>query len=448
MLSLLLSAVLSQGQPVLIADPKNLSKRATISTSADGGQGALNVHVVPSDTALTAFGETRVSTPYTLFDMGSGRYGRDSREVSSIAGDGGTVTDVLRSSGFTLSVPGGNTAYARARTNTWFRYQAGRGQLVTLSATQDDCPAGQIRRWGYFDEHDGLYYQVSGGTLSVVRRTSTAESASCTGCHQTDGGTKTLYEQVVTQANWNVNTYPSLDWRKGNIWQIEFQWLGVGVVSFYVNGTLVHRMNHPNALAYPYMRSATLPLSWEVVNTGAADAGSLTAICANVTSQSGSTPPQYGYAYARAAVNVTTADIPLLSLRSTTLLGGADNHITILPKSVHIEHPETTGNTTATVSIWFNPTLTNATWTVVPNNGSGAELDIGATAQTGGVLLSRYTVAGGTGNTLDLSPLFGEVARKLRRSAFTGTSDILTVSVIISNGTHAITPELQWTEIK
>ena len=112
MLSLLLSAVLSQGQPVLIADPKNLSKRATISTSADGGQGALNVHVVPSDTALTAFGETRVSTPYTLFDMGSGRYGRDSREVSSIAGDGGTVTDVLRSSGFTLSVPGGNTAHA------------------------------------------------------------------------------------------------------------------------------------------------------------------------------------------------------------------------------------------------------------------------------------------------------------------------------------------------
>jgi hypothetical protein len=376
---------------------------------------------------ISAFNEQRVSIPYTLSDIVQ-KYGRDTRVISSLLNGGGTIADTLHMSGFTLTLPTTSGAYARARTNEWYRYQTGRGQQVILTVVHSNAGVvNQTRNWGYFDDSDGLMYRLVGTTLSLVRRTSTGESG---------GSLATPYEEIVPQASWNVDKMNgtgqsgvTLDVTKGNIWEVRFQWLGVGTVQWFINGHLVHQMVHPNTLAFPYMRTATLPLSWSVINTGASAAGSLTAICGHVTSQSGQYPPTKSFTSTAAPKSTAAAtEIPLLSLRVASLFNTVDNRIPLLPKLVSVSEGNTVASARAYIFVRLNTTLTGAVWAAA-DASSGAEVDTTATALAGGTILARFSLASLAERDYDLSKLFALGGKTLRRDAYTGVSDILTISI-------------------
>jgi len=378
---------------------------------------------------VSAFAEQRVSIPYGLADIVQ-KYGRNARLISSSLTGGGGIADELTMSGFRLSVDGVAASAARARTNEWYRYQTGRGhQILQTVICADAGQANQTRNWGYYDDSDGLMFRLVGTTLNVVRRTSTGES----------GGTLvTPYEQVVASSSWNVDTLdgtgnagnPSgtlLDVSKGNIYEIRFQWLGVGTVQFFVNTHLVHQMVHPNTLAYPYMRTATLPLSWEIINNALSTASSFAVICGHVTSESGELPPHTPTVATVAPVTTSAAaEIPILSVRLKTLLNTLGNRTTVVPAHVHTS--ESAGNRSY-VFIRLNPTLTGATFAVATDATSAVEVDTAATATTGGTLLSRFALPGNGDHELNMDNLFKLGARVVRRDAYTGVSDILSVSI-------------------
>ena len=390
---------------------------------------------------MDAFGGVRVSNPFTLYDM-TNKYGIDTRELSVSSSGGATITSSLNDSGVGLTTTATSGSYARMRTNTWFRYQAGRGQRILQTVVHRDAgQTGQVRRWGYFDDNDGIYWMLSGTTFNIVRRTSTSGAP---------------VEVVVSQSAFNIDKVDgtgqsglNVDFTKGNIYELQFQWLGVGNVELYINGVPCHTMRNPNTLANPYIKTAVLPLSWEVQNIAASVASSMLAICANVTSEGGQNPSAVTFgAYSVAGTPVGSGianEVPIIAIRLSQTFGGVDNRLTVLPKLLEMA----TTTKAAFFRVVMNPaTLTGGTWQSV-DAASGVEYNTGSTAFTGGQHIIRSYLPGSPSvNTTVLGPYFDQTSRKLRRDAFTGVSDVLLVVAYGDGGASTALPSLTWDEIK
>jgi hypothetical protein len=198
------------------------------------------------------------------------------------------------------------------------------------------------------------------------------------------------------------------------------------------------------------MRTADLPISWQVVNGAApSPAGSsFLAVCGNVTVQGGEDPPEYGFGAERDAflAGIGAAYVPLLAIRLASLINGVDNREVVYPTRVIVACE--TARTA--YRLLLNPTtLTGAAFAAV-GGGSGVEFDVAATGFTGGTYLS----GGFLPNTADaaesyLTDIFRVNARKLRRSSITGVSDVLlVVGRNEAAGTATMRAGLQWVEVR
>lgn len=386
----------------------------------------------------SAFGEQRIAANYTLADL-INKYELDTTEFSTSTATGGTVTHIPAQSAVSLAVTASSGSTARLRTNTFYRYQAGKGLLIKQTVYHADAgQTNQVRRWGFFDDNDGLFWQLSGTTFSVVRRTSTSGAP---------------VETTVVKASFNNDildgTGPSginLDLTKGNIFEIKFQWLGVGTVKFFVNGYLVHTMAHANTLAVPYMKTAQLPIGFDVVNTGASAISSMISVCSSVIAEGGELPPQFSYAaYNTTPIVVTTTERPVLTIRPKATYNSIENRMLILPTMLSIS----TEGARLSFRLVFNGTLTGASYTSV-GSASGTEFDVAATAISGGdTLYFGFLGNANDATRIDLSELFGMLERKLRRNGFTSTTDTLTVMAFNElSGSTNVRAALTFNEIR
>jgi hypothetical protein len=389
----------------------------------------------------TAFGELRAVAPYTVADL-INRYGIDPRDYGTALANGGTATHVPAQGAIQLVATTNSASSCKLRTHTYYRYQAGKATRWRTTLYHADAgQANQTRRWGQFEDSDGLFFQLVGTALSIVRRTSTS------------GAT---VDNVVAQAAWNVDKLDgtgssgvTLDVTKGNIYECTYQWLGVGVVHWFVSGVLVHTMEHANTLAVPYMKTATLPLSWEVVNAGAtASSTGLTYICASVYSEGGQEPPGGTFATFNAAdKSVTTTEIPVLAIRVKALFNSLTNRMSIRPFRCGVS----TEGVRLGYRLVVNPTLTGASWTSVDNE-SGVEQDVAATAFSGGTTLFRgFLPNSNDKETLDLVDFFSANSPRihLRLDAFAASQDVLALLAITeTTGTSLVRASLAWKEYR
>lgn len=90
-------------------------------------------------------------------------------------------------------------------------------------------------------------------------------------------------EQFIPQATWNVDPFNglgvsgvTLDPTKGNVFGVQFQYLGYGDARFYIVNsftglpTLVHIVRNANTRTTTVLRNPNLYLTWESKNTGTA----------------------------------------------------------------------------------------------------------------------------------------------------------------------------------
>jgi len=234
-----------------------------------------------------------------------------------------------------------------------------------------------------------------------------------------------------------------VDTRYGNIYSISFQWLGVGRVDFLINQQLVVSVLNANTISGPYMKTAFLPVSAEIVNTGASTAADLHIICSHVRSEGGQVPPLRTFgAFATTPKLIGGAAIPLLSVRLASTINTVPNRSLVYPLTATAT---VTGGRAIIVPV-INAGLTGASW-ASPVTGSGVETDVAATTSTGGVPLvakSSNTTSGQF--EIDLRVAFGVGLRSLKRQAFTGTSDILTLMGYQVSGAPDCLAALQWGE--
>ena len=353
-------------------------------------QGATNLDGAPRD----AFSRQRVSDPTTLFDA-SFEYGVDPDQFESFTASTGSVMHSTASGMATLTASAFLNSQATLVSRQYHRYQPGKSQMVVITGRLGTAVAGVSKRMGYFEVSDGIYLEQKGTSgLYWVRRDSTSGS---------------VFNHEVAQEDWNLDTLdgngPSgitLDPADTNIVFIDLQWLGVGRVrcGFDIDGVVVYAhefLNANNGQVRPYMRTANLPVAWEIVSGG--NAGSLEAICCCVISEGGFEENR-GESLSATAVTGRTVSArrALLSIRPKATLAGLTNRSLILPTDFAVVGSGT--NIITLVELVYNPTFTGTpTWSSASAESSvefSVHGDAANGAFTGGTVVDSFLLAGTT----------------------------------------------------
>lgn len=387
--------------------------------------------------------ELKVAQLYTLADLTS-KYELDARIWDVKTATGGTASHLPNQSAIEVAVTGASGSTAGIVTNTYYKYQSSYTQLINMSVINSDTgQANQVREWGYFDDGDGVFFRLSGTSFYIVERTSTSGSP---------------VETTYLQSSWNVDpldgTGPSgvnLNLSKGNIFEIELQWFGVGTARYSINGILVHEVAHANTLNVPYLKTATLPVQLKVTNSGISSAGSLRIICARVAAQ-GQIHDPFEWVYSVISPSdklVGLTEIPILSIRPKSTYNSIVNRALILPKKCTVS----TEGYKLSFKILYDATLTGASWASADARSS-TEYDTSASSYSGGELIYRGFIPLDTDSKdVDLLPFFDIFGRILRNAGYNGSGvnlpDSLTIVALCEAvGTTKVRVNLTWAEIR
>lgn len=343
--------------------------------------------------SMDAFGNLRTGEASALgtYDYAHG----DSADLfQDLTATSGTVTYNALGSETSLTVTSANGSSASRTTVRYHHYQPGVSNLIIQTLAHGDAgKANNVRRWGYYDTNDGIFWELNGTTKNVVIRSSVSGS---------------IVETRIAQSSWNVDKLDgtgisgmNLDLTKANFYFIDYAWLGVGEVRFGVLGpggerNLCHVFQNPNANTHVYMQSGCFPLRWENINVGSTGGVSeMRLMCSAVYSQSKIDYTFWRFAdIERTAPVVVTINTPVLSMRVAS-----GSHVGVYPESLNVF--VTGGNVKLTII--DDATLSGATWGIT---GEGiAEGDIGATSLTGGTKFKSFYVPAGVSN-INLSEIY------------------------------------------
>jgi hypothetical protein len=206
----------------------------------------------------------------------------------------------------------------------------------------------------------------------------------------------------------------TLDPTQGNVYQITFQWLGYGAITFFVeepsSGSFIpmHRIAYANANLVPSVGIPTFPMMWALSNgyDGASGTTAMTMFGAScggfIEGEVSRVEPRYSFSGTR---EFTTEDTEynVLSLKCSREINGfaSQEEIFISDLSVSADLGKN-----VIIHIYLNPTSlgngTTADYPIWMSNGtfSGVETDVNSNSHTGGTLL--YSTTLGKTGTLEL----------------------------------------------
>jgi hypothetical protein len=283
---------------------------------------------------------------------------------------GGTNTYDTVGSSNVLGVTSASGSRVTRTTNRYHYYNPGASNLINQTiACGDSGKIGNSRRWGAYDNNDGLYFELAGTELGAVIRSST---------------TGAITHNRVARQDWNGDKLDgtgrsgyNIDLTKINLYWIDYQWLGAGRVRFGVyepsGARLVcHSFSNAGAFNLPYMRTGTLPLRTENVNTAATGASSeLREVCMAAYTEG----DFKDYAFWRAAdmdvLDVTVlTDTHLLSVRSKSTINGKHNSVQTYPETLNVYCTEPVA-----ITIWQTTALTGGTWALTSDSSIDGTID-------------------------------------------------------------------------
>lgn len=291
------------------------------------------VDIVNIPMTTDAFARLRVSHPYTLQDN---KHVYDAMpniwDDQQTSGSGTNSTFNANKASVTMSVSASTAGKRVRQTKNRCNYQPGKSQLILITSVIGDTTNGITKRIGYFDDYNGLYFMHKDGNMHVGKRSYTSGS---------------VVDTIVSQNDWNIDRLdgrgPSritLDTSKGNIYYINFEWLGVGDVIMGVvsNASFVpcHAFRHANAVPFVYMSTPNLPIRYEIENTGSGPLSELMCICSSVISEGGKESSGIIRTIDRGISPVNTyantSIYPLLAVRVKTAYAGTQ----VTPVSMNI----------------------------------------------------------------------------------------------------------------
>ena len=389
---------------------------------------------------IDAFGRLRVSSPFTLFDS-SHRFA-DNGLWSTATATGGTTTFNSPQGLMDLNVTASSGSEVVRETIKVFSYQPGKSLLVLSTFVMSPAKTGLRQRVGYYGTQNGLYVQLNNSTLSFVERSLV---------------TGVVTESVVNQSSWNVDPMdgngPSgivLDITKAQILFMDIEWLGLGTVrmGFVINGNyyVCHKFHHANIITSTYITTASLPLRYEITNTGATSgASTLKQICSTVLSEGG-----YELRGAQQAVGT-----PITSPKSLTTAGTFYPIVSIRLKSTRLDGIAVAtalsaiGNTAANFNwqVVSAGTTTGGSWVSAGANSSVEYNLTGASFAGGRVIASGYfTATASTSVSVDILRA-ALLSTQLERDGLTATPYEFTLTLAAGTNNETVFGSMDWEEI-
>jgi hypothetical protein len=138
----------------------------------------------------------------------------------------------------------------------------------------------------------------------------------------------------------------------------------------------------------------------------------------------------YNLPTAPVAVTSTTDYKPILSIRPAATFNSLANGAVYIPQLF-----ELSTDNPVFYKIVYRPTLTGASWAAVDAIPyTGLELDVAATALSGGYEIKAGALTSGRNSQVTLGGILGRVILAL---GYSGTSDILTIAAVKTTSTNA-----------
>jgi hypothetical protein len=386
------------------------------------------------------FGRTKTSHGETIFDSAH-RY-KDNGDYSDTTSNGATVTFDANQSCALLNVSTTSGSEVTRESFKVFPYQPGKSLQVMQTFVFAPAKTNLRQRAGYFSRTNGHYLEQDGTNIYFVERSYS---------------TGQLVETRVPQSQWNMDKLdgsgPSdvvLDLSKAQILFFEYEWLGVGSVrmGFAIDGYFIvaHQFNHANRIANTYITTASLPLRFEITNTGTtSSASTMHQICNSVISNGGYAHDESTIftAWRDVSATVGTDRYPLVAMRMKD--GRTDS--VILPTYVDISASNAGEGGWALVK---NPTaVNNGTWVTDPYNGN-VEYNVTATSMSQDGIPMRRQFFSATNQssaeqgTADLGSWDLQLGRT---NSATPVSDVYVLSFRTMTGTMNVRALLGWHDL-
>ena len=272
----------------------------------------------------------------------------DNTEIASAS-----VTGVVSSGGAALLDTTGFTS-VELRSKRHPRYQPNRGHRYSTALWCPNKTNDGIRDFGLFTDDNGIFFRLKAdGLLYAVVRS---------------GGVETIEEVIDTSG------VSGFDVEKGNVYDIQFQWRGVGNYNFFINLTLVHTIDVLGTVTSLTLQNPALPCSYRCTNT--TQDVTMHIGCVDIASEGGDVArEQYGSAAGTANGNNT--DYPIVSIFNPLLIGTETN-----TRDLRLAKVTVSSTAKCKVSIWATRTaaaLTGESF-VAKGDGSYVEVDTTATA--------------------------------------------------------------------
>jgi len=279
-----------------------------------------------------------------------------------------------------------------------------------------------------------VFFEFNAGSVYFVRRTSVTGSA-------VDNKTE-------------ITGVEAFDFTKSQLFWFDLEWLGVGryrggIVDPVTNEQIVfHEGVGVNTLAVVYIKSATLPISWEVESqnsaTGTGTQLYMDAICCSVDSEGGVQDAGIEMAADNGTTAFTSAGVGTYCLAVLSQVPG-DHHIELEPLTGAALC--TSASTVFRTAMVWNPTFGGTALSFSSPTNSAVQVAFpgaGTTVSGGTLLQSAYQQTGGN-QSLKVQSL-SRATVKLGVDALGVPDKVALVIDQISAGNNNYYPTLSWRE--
>lgn len=251
------------------------------------------------------------------------------------------------------------------------RYQPNRGHLFSNALMAPFKDTDGTREWGLQTAENGVFFRMKkGGDLFAVRKS---------------GGTQVTEELI------NTSRLGGFDVEKGNIYDIQYQWRGVGNYNFFIGdpslgvSKLVHQFKLLGTLDELSMENPALPTSHRCYGTSA---NCLLKIgCVDISSENGDDDRQEYMTITADSIAVTT-DTPVLCIRNPLLQNGQTN-----TRSANLVRINVTCSKIGTFKVWKLRDPSKITGATFANMKNGSILDADSSI-VGGTKASSVNLSG------------------------------------------------------
>jgi hypothetical protein len=211
--------------------------------------------------------------------------------------------------------------------------------------------------------------------------------------------------EFTPQSLWNRDTMPNLDPQKGNVYQVQLQYLGFGAIDFFIEDSvtghfaLAHRIEYANNNVTPSVSNPTFRIGWLSNNTGNTTNVRIQGSSAGAFIEGKISRDVSAKGVFNEQLSVGIALTNILSIRNRTSFGSKVNRADLFPRLVSASSQT---NKAAFFAVILNPVYSSpVTFEYIDKENSITEKTEGDVLVTGGTLLAAITVVNGSSQIIE-----------------------------------------------